>query len=1052
MFLFLVCSQHCIQAQRLGCFEYSNSKGNLPFVQPHNATLLSSGKIWVNFYGDGAALLDGFNFIHYHERHSNAAFRLPYTQPNFAFEFKNQSIIVTEGTKGLLLIQNKLSKDIEFDFGMIAANYSSKSICYNNPKDDPAIFYVFDGLKKEIAFKIPDSLLNEEPNLLTHYGFSFTTSTKAVFSNYTKQYVYEVDFSSTKIQIKKKPLVLPSLIKNDITQFSPIGIGYLCASSNAVFFSADGMKWSETYKCGSGNLAGLRSFIETNSTGIFCMEKVGKSDYKIIEFVKKLDGFNAVEIGFFKSTSQPLSVIKDKIGHFWVTTTNSLLKVMPYISVADFEKDDYPSDVWTLALDDNGVAYLPPYADYNGIGIWKEGETIYTDDVPKHYFKSLGNRGRYFLGVNMDSDGSPLIPIESKGILKYKIGKKPEYFPHNYPTFIIHCAKDSLWYLGQGDGKLLVSKSKTPNWDDDSGDWSLVDLKKGSVKGITTDIKRRKIYVAKGKRILAIGMDATESTHVIDSIKVGAPFALELDSKGGLWIGTVNNGLFFVNPSELEKPVPSLSNVGDLGFFKEALSIKNYNDTLLAVSSKNGLAFININKHYTNQQNSIYYWRGVNADFVLGDNPVLGSYQNTLQIDKKGRLFIVGDGKIGRLDVGGWLKAHQNAKPKLVVQSISYDSTGNTIDFFGDLGNFILPSNVNRTLEFHFGLENSSFESYSTIFIQIFKGSKLIKEDTTYLNFYIVGEDVLRGGGQFTLKAKAVSIVGNEGEWASYSFQVEKRSWEYWGPIISWAVAILVVILSLLGLYSWRERRIRDMEKRKITDLTKGMLANVNVHFLKNVIAKSTVLINEFSDGSPIPEKTYRILASLSSNVTYLFDISKENKDYHSLKDELNLCVNMANIYKDLYSKYILSVNLPDPSIVTKFGGVNIPIQLLATYLDNALEHGLHHKERVDYKPTGVAEISIQEDAHHLVFRIADNGVGIKRGKEIVAKNGALYNSGQGLALLEEIIAQKNRINPGNPIEISVSQLDASNIEEPGTVITIKLPKNFNYESTDSRG
>jgi PAS domain S-box-containing protein len=115
-----------------------------------------------------------------------------------------------------------------------------------------------------------------------------------------------------------------------------------------------------------------------------------------------------------------------------------------------------------------------------------------------------------------------------------------------------------------------------------------------------------------------------------------------------------------------------------------------------------------------------------------------------------------------------------------------------------------------------------------------------------------------------------------------------------------------------------------------------------------------------------------------------------------------------------------------------------IPTMILQPFVENAINHGLRYK-----KEKGLLSIRFYYEAHYLICKIEDDGVGRKRAEKIQAKSSKGYKS-QGLKITAERLMAYNKINEAN-IDFSVNDKIANTTDpnaEVGTVIEIRFPEN----------
>ncbi len=108
---------------------------------------------------------------------------------------------------------------------------------------------------------------------------------------------------------------------------------------------------------------------------------------------------------------------------------------------------------------------------------------------------------------------------------------------------------------------------------------------------------------------------------------------------------------------------------------------------------------------------------------------------------------------------------------------------------------------------------------------------------------------------------------------------------------------------------------------------------------------------------------------------------------------------------------------------------IEIPKQLLFTYVENAIKHGIRPK-----KDGGYLCIHVSENISTITVRIQDNGIGFEESKKRKTST-----TGKGLKILKDIIALYKSMKGKN---IEIENISNSN----GTVINIFISKNYSHK------
>ncbi len=103
-----------------------------------------------------------------------------------------------------------------------------------------------------------------------------------------------------------------------------------------------------------------------------------------------------------------------------------------------------------------------------------------------------------------------------------------------------------------------------------------------------------------------------------------------------------------------------------------------------------------------------------------------------------------------------------------------------------------------------------------------------------------------------------------------------------------------------------------------------------------------------------------------------------------------------------------------------------IPHSLVYTFVENAVKHGLSHKEG-----NKILKINVSEEGNNITISITDNGIGRKQSKVLKTTG-----TGKGMGIVESIVEGYNKLN-GRNISYKVNDIDDVNNENAGTNVTI---------------
>jgi len=214
-----------------------------------------------------------------------------------------------------------------------------------------------------------------------------------------------------------------------------------------------------------------------------------------------------------------------------------------------------------------------------------------------------------------------------------------------------------------------------------------------------------------------------------------------------------------------------------------------------------------------------------------------------------------------------------------------------------------------------------------------------------------------------------------------------------------------------------------ELEQRSSELEMQALRAQMNPHFIFNCLSSINrfVLKNETEAASDYLTRFSRLIRMVLIN---------SQKSMIPLEDEIE----MLRLYLDmerLRFKHSFDYNITFSNSVEP-GAVFIPPLLLQPFCENAIWHGLMHKEgqgKLD------VVVSMQDKVLHCT--ISDNGVGRKKAAELRSKSAELHKS-MGLKITKERLAL---LNEDKTIETGFEMKDIAdeNGHPAGTKVVIKM-------------
>ena len=278
----------------------------------------------------------------------------------------------------------------------------------------------------------------------------------------------------------------------------------------------------------------------------------------------------------------------------------------------------------------------------------------------------------------------------------------------------------------------------------------------------------------------------------------------------------------------------------------------------------------------------------------------------------------------------------------------------------------------------------------------------------------------------------------------------------FWNTWWFRTVAIICVLWIFYGIIRWRikqrfrlqlersekETQLAEMRrktaelKQQATDLEmQALRAQMNPHFIFNSLNSINrfILQNNKAQASEYLTKFSKLVRMILQN-SQVSLISLESEI-----EALRLYLEMEALRFDYHFAYKISVPTDLDISVLK-----VPPLIIQPYVENAIWHGLMHKEE-----KGQLDIEVSQENDYLFFKITDDGIGRKRAAELASKSATKHKS-MGLRITADRIAM---IQSSNGIESPVTINDLVNTDgtAAGTEVIIKMPVIYDQSNSYRR-
>ena len=277
--------------------------------------------------------------------------------------------------------------------------------------------------------------------------------------------------------------------------------------------------------------------------------------------------------------------------------------------------------------------------------------------------------------------------------------------------------------------------------------------------------------------------------------------------------------------------------------------------------------------------------------------------------------------------------------------------------------------------------------------------------------------------GDYQLETEA-SVDGKE--WSattvSKTITIETPFWSsFWGIII--IIVMIIIVLVLLVYMTAIIIKKKEEEQRQINILKyRAVRSKYIPHFTGNILNSINYFVYKDKD------LAQQYIAEFSDFT--IQTLSNSEKTYRTLEEELNYTKTYLELEKLRFEDKLEFYFNIEPEINHK---TPIPTMIMQTFCENALKHGLRHKEGI-----GIVEINVRTENHYIVLSVKDNGIGREKAKQMSTEG-----TGEGLVIIEQqlrIFNKKNKLKA----YINVIDLHDNNGVASGTCFEFYLPKKYN--------
>ena len=249
-----------------------------------------------------------------------------------------------------------------------------------------------------------------------------------------------------------------------------------------------------------------------------------------------------------------------------------------------------------------------------------------------------------------------------------------------------------------------------------------------------------------------------------------------------------------------------------------------------------------------------------------------------------------------------------------------------------------------------------------------------------------------------------------------------------------------ILAFTLLGLILFRNfslKRNNDLleNKRKQAELQQQaaelkmqtLRTQMNPHFIFNCLNSINrfILENNKSDSSRYLNKFSKLIRMILQN---------SQSSFIPLKSELESLVLYIDMEMMRFDNHFTYKIIIPPEL--NMSMLKVPPLILQPYVENAVWHGLMHKEE-----KGELVIEVLQKEKDLYLKITDNGIGRKQAERIASKSATKHKS-MGLLITADRIAMMQSAN-GNGSAVIINDLVDADGDAVGTEVQIIIPVKY---------
>ena len=502
-----------------------------------------------------------------------------------------------------------------------------------------------------------------------------------------------------------------------------------------------------------------------------------------------------------------------------------------------------------------------------------------------------------------------------------------------------------------------------------------------------SEIFKDRLFFSGSDGLFSMVKDSLVRPEVHDEI-TKIPVTSMLSSDAYLLVGTDGRGVYMYN----EEEIIHLKNTEDLSVQKIIQQ-----DSILWLATQQGVKKVALDRNHL--ANSLIVDAFYEADGLLQDNT------NAIYVSEN-KLYAASDIGLAQLDLNDSIYKKQ---PEL---------------FFKTKGDTLVFKNEDRdNIAVSFASLSYKDQTHINYSYRLLPDQKeWLETDTKTLNFSNLSPNF------YTLEVRAIDHHQNVSVKSIYLKVIPM----WWQTIWAKVVFVILFIGFIFLLLKMIQKRIRRSEAKKaerdkrVAGLElQALRSQMNPHFVHN----SLNAIQYYIQRNEV-EQSENYLVKFSKLIRMFFEYSR--KQNITIAEEVSLLTNYLEIEKLRFEeKLTYKIHLDEKIEEEQL----IPSMILQPIVENAVNHGLFHK-----KENGTVVIHFSYiDVNKFQVIIEDDGIGIKRAKEIYSSSSKNYQSRSSEVLQERLELLKQSDDWDITFDIQdISDLpESQSTKNTGTIVTL---------------